>query len=239
MTVSTPPLLANLVTGSPHRNHDYDFARNTLGKALYDAGGIRTDAWPSYPSPERIEAADVLVSYASQLVVTEEQTQAIQRFLEKGGRWFAVHGSNSVAGQQHLADVIGSKFITHPTYRTFPVTITDPADPFLQGIDSFEADDEIYCIEAADDIEVLLHTVWGGQALMNMTLPEAVRPLMYRRRVGKGGILYTSLGHANRPYDKPRAESPDQPDHRGPWETPVYKEIIRRAMEWVAGRVPL
>ena len=37
------PLVANLVCGSPHRNHDFDFARLRLAQALYDANEIRVD----------------------------------------------------------------------------------------------------------------------------------------------------------------------------------------------------
>ena len=37
------PLLANLICGSPARNHDFDFARRHLLDALYAAGAIRTD----------------------------------------------------------------------------------------------------------------------------------------------------------------------------------------------------
>ena len=40
------PLLANLVCGSPARNHDFDFARRRLLDALYAAGDIRTDVSP-------------------------------------------------------------------------------------------------------------------------------------------------------------------------------------------------
>jgi type 1 glutamine amidotransferase len=97
-------------------------------------------------------------------------------------------------------------------------------------------DDEIYCIEQNDDIEVLLHTRWGGEALGGRQIEEGVRPLMYRRQVGNGGVLYLALGHANRPFDKARPDLPDQPDRRGPWDLPVYKELIRRGVEWAAGR---
>jgi hypothetical protein len=43
------PLLANLICGSPARNHDFDFARRCLLDALYAAGDIRTDVTQTYP----------------------------------------------------------------------------------------------------------------------------------------------------------------------------------------------
>ena len=76
----------------------------------------------------------------------------------------------------------------------------------------------------------------GGEALGGAQIPVADHPLLYRRRVGMGGILYLALGHANRPYDKPFADRPDQPDHRGPWDVPVFRELVRRGVEWAAQR---
>ena len=229
------PVMANLVTGSPARNHDFDFARVRLSAALYDAGDIRTDAWNNYDAGEAIETADILVSYTSQVPVSDGNCDALRRFLERGGRWFAIHASNSVLQNPHLPSILGSKFITHPAYSHFPVTISAPNDPLLKGIDPFEVDDELYVIEVHGDIEVLLETRWGGEALGNRQIEEGVRPLMYRHRVGEGEVLYMALGHANRPFDTPRPGTL-QPDRRGPWDMPVYKELIRRGIAWAARR---
>jgi uncharacterized protein len=234
----TKPLLANLICGSPARNHDFDFARRRLLDALYAAGDIRTDVASNYDDGNAIQGGDLLVSYTSQVPVGDEQCDALRDYLERGGRWFAVHASNSVAGNAHLPGILGSRFITHPPYLHYPVSISRPDDPLLNGIEAFEVDDELYVIEHSDDIEVLLSTRWGGQA-MGQQFPDDIRPLMYRRRVGQGGVLYLALGHCNRPFDKPRPDGPDRPDLRGPWELPVYKELIRRGIDWVARRTPV
>jgi type 1 glutamine amidotransferase len=233
------PLLANLVTGSPARNHDFDFARRVLLDALYAAGEIRTDVFNNYDAGEAIEAGDLLVSYTSQVPVADAQCATLRRFLERGGRWFALHASNSVRDNPHLPGILGSRFITHPPYTHYTVTVSRPDDPLMSGIDAtFEVDDELYVIEQHADFEVLLETYWGGEA-MRQSFPEAVRPLMYRHRVGDGGVLYLALGHCNRPFDKPRPESPDSPDRRGPWSMPLYQELIRRGIDWAARRRPI
>ena len=227
------PLLAHLVSGSPARNHDFDFARRRLLDALYTAGDIRTDVFQDY---DRCGTADLLVSYTSQVPVAEEQCAALHGFLEGGGRWFAIHASNSVRDNPHLPGILGSRFITHPPYLHFNVQVMQPNDPLLTDIGDFEVDDELYIIEHSPDIEVLLQSHWGGQA-GGRSFDHAVRPLMYRYKVGDGGVLYLALGHANRPFDKPRPEMPDLPDHRGPWDLPIYKELVRRGIEWAAGRI--
>ncbi len=231
----TQPLLANLVCGSPARNHDFDFARIRLAQALYDAGDIRTDAWNDYDASASIESGAMLVSYTSQVPVSDDGCKALRRFLERGGRWFAVHASNSVRENEHLPSILGSKFITHPPYTHFDVSVSSPGDPLMRDIAPFEVDDEIYVIEEHGDIEVLLETRWGGEALGGRTIPEGRRPLMYRHDVGDGGVLYLALGHANRPFDTPRPDSV-QPDRRGPWDLAVHRELIRRGIDWAARR---
>jgi uncharacterized protein len=233
------PLLANLVTGSPARNHDFDFARRALLDALYAAGDIRTDVYNNYDAGEALEAGDLLVSYTSQVPVADAQCQALQRYLERGGRWLAIHASNSVRDNPLLPGILGSRFITHPPYMGYSVTVSSPGDPLMAGIDAtFDVDDELYIIEPHADFEVLLETRWGGEA-MGRSFEEAVRPLMYRHRVGDGGVLYLALGHCNRPFDVPRPDMPESPDRRGPWSMPVYAELIRRGVDWAAGRRPL
>jgi type 1 glutamine amidotransferase len=231
----TTPVLCNLVTGSPARNHDFDFARWRLAQALYEAGEIRTDAWNNYDAGEAIEAGDMLVSYTSQVPVGDDNCEALRSFLERGGRWFAIHASNSVLDNPHLPGILGSRFITHPAYSHFPVKISAANDVILKGIEPFEVDDELYVIDVRGEIEVLLETRWGGEALGGRQVEEGVRPLMYRHRVGEGEVLYLALGHANRPFDSPR-QGVLQPDRRGPWEMPVYKELIRRGIAWAARR---
>src|ERR1700682_6198955 len=159
------PLLANLICGSPARNHDFDFARRRLLDALYAAGEIRTDVAQTYPDAAAIEAGDLLVSYTSQVPATDDQCAALRRFLERGGRWFALHASNSVRDNPHLPGILGSRFITHPPYMHYAVSIARADEPLLDGIAPFEVDDEMYVIEPADDIDVLLHSRWGGEAL--------------------------------------------------------------------------
>jgi type 1 glutamine amidotransferase len=233
------PLLANLVAGSPARNHDFDFARRALLDALYGAGDIRTDVYNNYDAGEALEAGDLLVSYTSQVPVADAQCHALRRYLEGGGRWFAIHASNSVRDNPHLPGILGSRFITHPPYMRYSVTVSSPGDPLMAGIDAtFDVDDELYVIEPHADFEVLLETRWGGEA-MGRSFPEELRPLMYRHRVGDGAVLYLALGHCNRPFDNPRPGMPDAPDRRGPWAMTVYQELVRRGVDWAAGRRPL
>ena len=162
------------------------------------------------------------------------------RFLEKGGRWFAIHASNSVRDNQYLPGILGSRFITHPPYTHYRVEVTAPSDPLLEGMNQpFEVDDELYVIEQADDdIEVLLHTHWGGEA-MRRTFDYAFRPLMYRRKVGDGGVLYLALGHCNRPLTSPHLIHPTGPICAAPGHCRCTRSSSAAALTGPTGRRPL
>ena len=122
---------------------------------------------------------------------------------------------------------------------TFPVRVTRQEEPLLKGIRDFDVSDELYCIEdVTRDLDVLLHAHWGGEAFGGIHFEEADRPILYRRTVGDGGVLYLALGHANRPYDKLFPHLPDQLDHRGPWDLPMFQELVKRGVEWAAQRRP-
>jgi type 1 glutamine amidotransferase len=233
-------LLANLICGGAANDHDLDFARRRLLDVLYDIGGVRTEVWRDYSAVEEIEQGDLLVSYSSLIVASPGQAQALRRFIERGGRWFALHASNYVREPHQVPEVLGSRFLTHPPYGRFTVIVTNPGEPVTAGLGlSFEVVDELYVMDLAKDIEVLLHARWGGRGVLNVSVPEADQPLMYRRRVGAGGVLYLALGHSNRQLDPPQPNRPAATDRRGSWGTPVFDALIRRGIEWAAGRRPL
>src|SRR5260221_4014593 len=119
------PLLANLVCGSPARNHDFDFARRRLLDALYAAGDIRTDVFQDY---DYCAGGDLLVSYTSQVPVGEPECQALQTYLNNGGRSVGIHASNSVRDNPYLPAILCSRFVTHPPDLRFNVSVLRPDD---------------------------------------------------------------------------------------------------------------
>src|SRR3546814_11173176 len=90
----TGTVKAHLVAAGKY--HDIDFARLELLKLLAEHPEIRTSVSSDYADTARIEAADLLVTYTCDLVPTPDQTATIRAFLERGGRWLAPHGTNSI-----------------------------------------------------------------------------------------------------------------------------------------------
>lgn len=141
----------------------------------------------NYEDDGRLEA-DCWCTCTAAVSVGDAQRQAPRRFLERGGRWFALHATNAGVSNPQLAEIVGSRFFAHPPYCHFPVPITEPSDQLVQGLEPIEVDDELYLIEHKGDVEALLH--WGGegrgQYFRHSLLSHVSSPSRRRRRVVSG-----------------------------------------------------
>lgn len=85
---------AVLVCGG--RWHDFDHARLRLLEMLGDHPRVRTRVYQDYDCVPALEQADLLVSYTCDVRPRPAQRDALARFTARGGRWLALHGTNSV-----------------------------------------------------------------------------------------------------------------------------------------------
>lgn len=76
--------------------HDIDFARLELLKLLGENQRIRVRLFEDYANLEAIRSADFLVTYTCEVIPSLEQQIALREWLEQGGRWYALHGTNSI-----------------------------------------------------------------------------------------------------------------------------------------------
>ena len=82
-----------LVAGGMY--HDIDYARLELLKLMGEHEEFRVRVQPDYEDTEAIVAGSILVSYTCNIRPTEAAQQAIRTWVEGGGRWIALHGTNS------------------------------------------------------------------------------------------------------------------------------------------------
>lgn len=241
------PLRAALVCGG--KWHDIDFARVELLKLLGEIPEIRTDVSADYADVDAISTADLLVTYTCDVRPSDAEQAGLARFLESGGRWLALHGTNSIldfqddgrvsAPRSHarLMKMLGSRFLAHPPITRFRVENVAPDHPLVAGLVDFEVEDEIYLSELEPTIEVLLETRYSGKAegFVEAEWPEDTpRPILYLHRVGPGQVLYLTLGHCRGRYDM-RPLMPVYPrTERGAWNEPIYYELLRRGLRWAA-----
>jgi len=234
-----------LVAGGKY--HDIDFARLELLKLLAEDDRVRVRVFEDYENVAAITAADFLISYTCDIVPSLTAQEAIRGWVERGGQWYALHGTNSILrwtadgrveaprwAPLHM-DTLGSQFISHPPITPYPVEVTQPGHPLVAGVEPFETTDEIYLMDIHADLDVLLHTRFGGSTpeFVDAEWPEADHPVFYIRTLGAGQILYLTLGHCRGHYDlQPVMEWWPTVD-RCAWDLPVFHTLLRRGIEWV------
>ncbi len=241
-----------LVTGGKY--HDFDFARRELLGLLAEHDEFRVRVQPDYEDAEAIAAAAILVTYTCDVRPSEQAQQIIRDWVEGGGRWVALHGTNSALGDASVrpvatprpfrlwADTLGSQFIAHPAIEPYAVEITDPSHWLVAGIDPFHATDELYLNEYPDRdaLVPLLHTIYqgtaGGFEESDWTTCDPQHLVMYLRPLGEGGVLYNTLGHCRGHYDMVPVKEYWPSIDRCSWELPVFYELLRRSLRWARGQ---
>jgi type 1 glutamine amidotransferase len=241
-----------LVTGGQY--HDFDFARRELLGLLAEHDEFRVRVQPDYEDADAIAAAEILVTYTCDVRPSERAQKIIRSWVEGGGRWVALHGTNSALGDASVrpvatprpfplwADTLGSQFIAHPPIEPYTVEVTDESHWLVSDIGMFEATDELYLNEYPDRAALvpLLHTFYTGTASgfveSDWTAGDPRQLVMYLRPLGEGGVLYNTLGHCRGHYDMVPVKDYWPTVDRCSWELPVFYELLRRSLRWARGQ---
>ncbi len=226
--------------------HDIDFARLELLKLLAEDERIRVRVFEDYSNLAAIEAADFLITYTCNVVPPLEVQEALRNWVKNGGRWYALHGTNSVIrlmadGNYGTPDwaplfmeTLGSMFRSHPPIAPYRVEVADPEHPLVQGIEPFDSTDEQYLMRTYGDLHVLLDTEFGGDApgFVENQWEKARHPVFYIHEVGDGAVLYLTLGHCRHHYDMQPLLDYWPTIDRCAWDQPVFYDLLRRGIRW-------
>jgi type 1 glutamine amidotransferase len=233
--------------------HDIDYARLELLKLLAEHDEFRVRVQPDYEDADAIAAGSILVSYTCNVRPSEDAQRTIREWVEGGGRWVALHGTNAALdiGTPNgvdaprvfpvWADTLGSQFVAHPPIAPYTVEISNPDHWLVAGIEPFDTDDELYLSEYADRdaLVPLLHTTWTGEATgfveHDWSEGPAEHLVMYVRELGEGAVLYNTLGHCRGHYDMIPMMDYYPVIERCSWEQPGYHELLRRSLRWARG----
>lgn len=239
---------AVLVAGGKY--HDIDYARVEILKLLAEDERIRVRVFEDYSNLEAINACDFLITYTCDVTPSLAQQEALRAFVERGGRWYALHGTNSILRflqngkvdsprwAPHFMQTLGSMFIAHPPIAPYRVTVADPGHELVRGVEPFEANDELYLSEYYGKLHVLLETEFEGEAtgFVEAEWPKAKHPVFYLHPLGEGAVLYLTLGHCRAHYDMQPMVDFYPVKERGSWALPVFYDLLRRGIGWAASR---
>jgi uncharacterized protein len=245
------------------RWHDFDYARLRLLEALGRHPRARTRVFEDYAmgsaaAGDALGTADLLITYTCDRRPDPAQQRRLVDWVEAGGRWLALHGTNSAIdapepGGERLfrtpralgpvAEVLGSQFLGHPPIAPHQVEPTRPEHPLVQGIEPFEATDELYISELHPPMEVLLHTRYTGPCRgfeEGETTDDEPRPVLYLKRTGAGTVCYFTLGHARGRFDVQDLGVEDLGrEDRGSWVVPEFVTVLERCLSWgLYGELP-
>ncbi len=228
--------------------HDIDFARLELLKLLAEHESVRVRVASDYADSAAIARSKLLVTYTCDVRPSAAQQDALASFVRGGGRWLALHGTNSALDFTPkgvdsprvfptLAHTLGSQFIAHPPIQPYRVRPSAPDHPLVAGIDAFDTDDELYLSEYHDreKLQPLLETEYSGDAKgfveadWSHTRQQLV---MYLRPLGSGAVLYNTLGHCRGHYDMRPVMDYYPQIERCSWNLPQYYELLRRGIQW-------
>jgi uncharacterized protein len=249
--VTKPILDAVLVAAGKY--HDIDFARLELLKLLAEHENLRVRVASDYADLGAIARSKFLLTYTCDLRPTQAQQDALAKYVSDGGRWVALHGTNAALdftpkgvdaprSIRTLAHTLGSQFVAHPPIQMYRVKTSAPNHPLVAGVGEFETDDELYLSEyhEREKLTALLETEYSGDAkgFVEADWSHTKQHLvMYLRPLGKGAVLYNTLGHCRGHYDMRPVVDFYPAIERCSWEKPQYYELLRRSLRWALGEL--
>jgi len=229
--------------------HDIDYARLELLKLLAEHQNIRTKVACNFNDIEGIQASDFLITYTCNLMPSEEEQIGLRDFIKNGGKWFALHGTNSileftdegVAAPDNapvFMETLGTQFLAHPPIQPFTVKTHDEDHELVKDVGEFETDDELYCSRIHGDLHWLLYSEFNGTADGFLEVDwknDDKRPVYYIKKTGDGEVLYLNLGHCRGHWDMEPVVEYYPEIEMGSWDKPQYYELLRRGIRYCAG----
>jgi len=220
---------AHLITGGfppgSVAGHDMDYARLQLLQMLRAKDDLTVTTANDFQDIERwLPGTDLLITYVAGPYPIGTGNEALSRWLEEGGRWFALHGTSGgkavktehdgrpvkkmVKGEHHRT--LGCFFLNHPPLCAFEVSVAGDHPVTRDLPDRFTVQDELYLVELQDPdaSRILLTTELAKDPSPpgfgffydedTSVLPDGkTRVLGYARNVGRGEVVYIGLGHCH------------------------------------------
>ena len=103
-----------------------------------------------------------------------------------------------------------------------------------EGIDPFETTDELYLLEKRGEIDMIMHAEFEGEApgFVVKDWEKADHAVLYTHKVGKGEVLYLTLGHCRGHYDMTDMMEYYPNVDRCAWDLDVFYTLLRRGLQW-------
>lgn len=172
---------------------------------------------------------------ASGDMLSAEQEQAFQQWMEAGGGWLGIHaaGDGSHAGWQwYMDELIGAKFTAHimgPQFQRATVLLENQQHPVLQDVpDIWDHEEEWYSWSSSprgkgftilatldEESYTPVQKLFGRERDLRM----GDHPVVWSNCVGSGRSIYVAMGHRGSAFTQPRV-----------------RQILDNALVWLTGK---
>lgn len=238
-----------LVAGG--RWHDVDYARARILCLLAGHDVARTSVAPDYRDLAVLEAENsTLITWTCDVRPSPDEAAALVSFVRRGGRWLALHASNSAIdvierdGRRMystpralgpVAELLGSQFVAHPPIAPFTVNVREPTHPIVEGLSDFVTTDELYVSELHPPITTLLSASFAGSC-PSFTEGGDVSgewPVLHLKQTGAGTVCVFTLGHCRGRWDLQDLGVEDLGVvDTVAWQPEEYGVLLRRLVSW-------
>lgn len=134
----------------------------------------------------KLDKFDVVVFYHTIGEITDAQLNGLTKFVESGKGFVGFHSAaDSFRESPTYRAMVGGYFITHPAYRQYQVTVTDPEHPITKDLNEFFVTDEMYITTWDSRNNVLAQALWK----------DGTVPVVWTKDWGKGNVCWIALGH--------------------------------------------
>lgn len=173
---------------------------------------------------------------ASGDILDQQQQQAFQSWLTRGGGWLGVHAAGDGSHKDwpwYVENLVGVDFIAHPMGPQFQVArveVENPGQAAMQNLPGeWLHDDEWYSwVESPrgkKDFDVLAsidessYSPWLKIMGKEKDLRMGDHPVVWSRCVDSGRALYSAMGHSAASY-----------------QAPEHRLLLENALAWVIGQ---
>ena len=164
-----------LVAGGKY--HDIDFARLELLKLLAEDDRMRVRVFEDYTNLAAHQGRGRPRHLHLRRHPAAARAGGAADWVKAGGRWYALHGTNSILRclpnglvdsprwAPHFMETLGLAVHRPSADRALPRRSSPTRrHPLVKGVEPFDATDELYLVENHGELHVLLETEFGGEA---------------------------------------------------------------------------